>query len=80
MAKRTGVIRNTARPNTAEVPPMPELPEPPPCVKRVQLERAVVAAADAVYSAKGEDKIAARLRERDAVRALDIHIEEHGCR
>ena len=56
------------------------MPEQPPCVKLVKLERAVIAAVEAAYSAKGEDRITARALERDAVQALDDHVKEHECK
>ena len=56
------------------------MPEQPPCEERVKLERAVSAAMDAVYAAKGEDRIVARALERDAAKALTLHVRAHGCR
>jgi hypothetical protein len=50
------------------------------CEERQKLEQAVVLAVQAVYSAKKEGLDAARKAEREALKALREHIEEHGCK
>ena len=52
----------------------------PPCEERQKLEEAVALAVQAVYSAKREGLDAARKAEREALKALREHIEEHGCK
>jgi hypothetical protein len=49
------------------------------CLKRSVLERAVLKAAQAVYSAKPEDRGPLRRNGRVAVKALHQHVKEHGC-
>ena len=49
------------------------------CGERAQLESNVVASVRAVYGADAAEKAKARIAERDAVRALESHIKEHGC-
>jgi hypothetical protein len=52
----------------------------PPCEERQKLEEAVALAVQAVYSAKREGLDAARKAEREALKALRAHIEEHSCK
>ena len=49
------------------------------CPKRFVLERAVLKAAKAVYAARPEDRGPLRRNGRVAVKALNQHVEEHGC-
>ena len=51
----------------------------PACKEREGLERAVIDAVWGVYALKGADRTAARRRERNAAKALDLHIKQHGC-
>ena len=50
------------------------------CPERHELKQKVVAAVQDSYAAKGGDRIAARAAERKAVKALEEHIKEHGCK
>jgi hypothetical protein len=49
------------------------------CPKRFVLERAVTKAAHAVSVAKPWDRAPLRRHGRAAVKALQQHVEEHGC-
>lgn len=49
------------------------------CLKRYVLEMAVIKAAHAVSVAKPWDRGALRRNGRAAVKALQQHVEEHGC-
>jgi hypothetical protein len=49
------------------------------CPKRSVLERAVIKAGKAVSGAKPEDRGPLRRNGRAAVKALQQHVEEHGC-
>ena len=49
------------------------------CIKRYVLERVVLKAAQAVYAAKPEDRGPLLRNGRAAVKALQQHVEEHGC-
>ena len=50
------------------------------CEERMKLEKAVIDAVQALYARRGEGRGPARLIERDAVKALDAHIKQHGCK
>jgi hypothetical protein len=50
-----------------------------PCDERQALEWNVVDAVHKLYAAKGDALAAARIAERKAVKALQEHIETHGC-
>ena len=49
------------------------------CLKRHVLERAVIKAAHAVSAAKPGDRGSLRRNGRAAIKALQQHVEEHGC-
>jgi len=50
------------------------------CPERRALERELVSAVEAVYRAVGgNDRAAALILERCAVKALEAHIAQHGC-
>lgn len=49
------------------------------CHKRYVLERAVIKAAQALSAAKPWDRGPLRRNGRAAVKALQQHVEEHGC-
>jgi len=47
---------------------------------RSELEREVVTTVQKLYAANGDHRSVARTAERAAVKALDAHIREHGCK
>jgi hypothetical protein len=50
------------------------------CAEKLRLSEAIAKAIKAIYTANSpEEKIAALAAERDAVRALNAHQEQHGC-
>jgi hypothetical protein len=49
------------------------------CPRRFVLEKAVIKAAQAVSAAKPWDRGPRRRHGRAAVKALQQHVEEHGC-
>jgi hypothetical protein len=51
-----------------------------PCEDRQKLEQAVVLAVQAVHAATKEGLAAARKAEREALKALVEHIEQHYCK
>jgi hypothetical protein len=51
-----------------------------PCEERKKLEQAVINAVQALYAAKGADRAPARDVENKAVKALNEHVKEHGCK
>jgi hypothetical protein len=55
---------------------MPDIP----CEERTRLERAVIVAIQGLYAAESTARGPVRIVERDAVKALQDHIELHGCR
>jgi hypothetical protein len=55
---------------------MPDIP----CEERLRLERAVIVAMQGLYAAESTARGSARIAERTAVKALQDHIELHGCR
>ncbi len=55
---------------------MPDIP----CEERLRLERAVIVAIQGLYAAESTARDSARIAERNAVKALQDHIELHGCR
>jgi hypothetical protein len=57
-----------------------DIMEDEPCPQRRALERAVVEAVQKQYAAKGDERTAARLVERKAVKALQHHTDSHGCK
>jgi hypothetical protein len=50
-----------------------------PCRERVKLERALIAAVEAVRVAKSKDRGQARIAHWEAAKALLDHIAQHGC-
>ena len=50
------------------------------CEERLRLERAVIVAIQGLYAAESTARGPARIAERNAVKALQDHIELHGCR
>ena len=54
---------------------MPDIP----CEERLRLERAVIVAIEGWYAAESTARDSARIAERNAVKALQEHIELHGC-
>ena len=55
---------------------MPDIP----CEERLRLERAVIVAIQGLYAAESTARGSARIAERNAVQALQDHIELHGCK
>ena len=51
-----------------------------PCDERAKPEHAVILAVLVLYGTKPADRGPARVAEREAVKALDQHVELHGCR
>jgi len=51
-----------------------------PCEERAKLERTVILAVQVLYATKPADRGPARIAETEAVKALDEHVELHGCR
>jgi hypothetical protein len=49
------------------------------CEERLRLERAVIVAIQGLYAAESTARGSARIAERNAVKALQDHIELHGC-
>jgi hypothetical protein len=49
------------------------------CPERSKLESAVIVAARNVYAVKPVDRVALRRIARTAVKALQRHVEAHGC-
>ena len=52
----------------------------PACKEREVLEQAVIDAVRGVSVLKGIARTTARRREQKAVKSLDLHIQEHGCK
>ena len=55
---------------------MPDIP----CEERLRLERAVIVAIQGLYATESTARGPARNAERDAAKALQDHVELHGCR
>jgi hypothetical protein len=49
------------------------------CDERTRLKRAVIVAVQVLYATKCEERGPARIVEREAVKALEEHVELHGC-